>query len=292
MSLSLSAVAALLSVGALAPAEPPAASAEPLLLNARAQRQPEGGGGYRTVETTLRWNPAETAVVVCDMWDRHTCESAERRVAEMAPRMNDVLVALRRRGALVIHCPSDTMEFYEGTPGRKLAQQAPAVETEIPLERWCHLKADREPPLPIDDSDGGCDCRSDAKPGPPWPWTRQIAALKIEPGDAITDSAEAFYLMKQRSIRNVIVMGVHTNMCVLGRPFGIRQLVLQGQNVVLMRDLTDAMYNPAMSPYVGHHDGTRLVIQHIERHWCPTIVSGDVLGDGRFRFADDAPAAD
>ena len=30
--------------------------------------------------------------------------------------------------------------------------------------------------------------------------------------DAITDNAEAFYLMRQRGIENVIVMGVHTNM--------------------------------------------------------------------------------
>ena len=54
--------------------------------------------------------------------------------------------------------------------------------------------------------------------------------------------------MRQRGIENVIVMGVHTNMCVLGRPFAIRQMVYQGQNVVLMRDMTDTMYNPQMRP--------------------------------------------
>ena len=52
-------------------------------------------------------------------------------------------------------------------------------------------------------------------------------------------------LLEQRGIENVILLGVHTNMCVLGRPFGIRQMVYQGKNVVLVRDLTDAMYNPA-----------------------------------------------
>ena len=39
----------------------------------------------------------------------------------------------------------------------------------------------------------------------------------------------------------------HENMCVLNRPFGIRQMVYQGQNVVLMRDLTDTMYDPRRS---------------------------------------------
>ena len=41
---------------------------------------------------------------------------------------------------------------------------------------------------------------------------RQIETLQIKKGDAVTDSAEAFYLMEQRGIKNVIIMGVHTNM--------------------------------------------------------------------------------
>ena len=106
-------------------------------------------------------------------------------------------------------------------------------------------------------------------------------------GDAITDSAEGYYLMRQRGIENVIIMGVHTNMCVLGRPFGIRQLVRQGLNVALMRDMTDSMYNPKMRPQVSHIRGTELVIEHIEKYWCPTITSSDLLGGPAFRFEED-----
>lgn len=96
------------------------------------------------------------------------------------------------------------------------------------------------------------------------------------------------YLMKQRGIENVIIMGVHTNMCVLGRPFGIRQMVMQGQNVVLVRDMTDTMNNPREAPFVNHFTGNDLVFEHIERHWCPTVTSGDILGDGKtFRFPGD-----
>ena len=71
-------------------------------------------------------------------------------------------------------------------------------------------------------------------------------------------------------------MGVHTNMCVLGRPFGIRQMVNVGMNVVLARDLTDAMYDPREFPYVSHTRGTELVIEHIERFWCPSILGEDL----------------
>jgi hypothetical protein len=149
-------------------------------------------------------------------------------------------------------------------PQRRLAQAAPKIETKIPLQNWCHLDTNIEgKSLPIDDSDGGCDCETPVRNYRAW--SRQHPAIKIRDGDAVTDSAEAFYLMKQRGISNVVVMGVHTNMCVLGRPFSIRQMVQQGQNVVLMRDMTDTMYNPQMAPFVSHFTGTDLVIEHIEK---------------------------
>src|SRR6185436_17080447 len=34
---------------------------------------------------TVSWKPAETGLIICDMWDTHTCAGAARRVAEMAP---------------------------------------------------------------------------------------------------------------------------------------------------------------------------------------------------------------
>lgn len=260
--------------------------AEILKLNARNQEATdEKQLQFETSNRVLEWKPTETAIVVCDMWDEHWCKGATRRVGEMAPRMNEVLTAARKRGILIIHCPSSCLEFYKDTPMRKLAQQAPKFGTTIPLRNWCHLDPKLEPPLPIDDSDGGCDCQPQCKQRSAW--KRQIATIEIKEGDAITDNSEAFFLMKQRGIKNVIVMGVHMNMCVLGRPFSIRQMLYQDQNVVLMRDMSDTMYNSRMSPYVSHFDGNRLVTQHIERHLAPTITSTDLTGKPAFRFSND-----
>ena len=50
-----------------------------------------------------------------------------------------------------------------------------------------------------------------------------------------------------------------------------------GIHCVLVRDLTDAMYNPIKPPFVTHEDGTELVIQHIEKYWCPSILSKDLI---------------
>ena len=276
-------VAALVAAGLapLARAEGPA-----LTLRLRSQAEiASGAGRYRTEVVTRDWDAAKTAVIVCDMWDRHWSPNASARVAEMAPRMNDLLVALRSRGALIIHCPSDTMDFYKDTPQRARAKAAPVAEPKIPLQNWVKLDPAHEPPLPIDDADGGDDSTPPVEPFKAW--TRQIETLQIGPDDAITDGAEAYNLIRERGAEHVLVMGVHLNMCVLGRPFAIRQLVRQGLDVALVRDLTDTMYNPRSAPRVSHFTGTDLMVDHIERYWCPTVTSADVLGGAPSRFRDD-----
>jgi type 1 glutamine amidotransferase len=76
-------------------------------------------------------------------------------------------------------------------------------------------------------------------------------------------------------------------MCVLGRPFGLRQMAKNGKNVVLMRDLTDTMYNPERWPYVTHFVGTDRIVEHVEKYVCPSITSTDFLGGMPFRFKHD-----
>ncbi|HSA03300.1 MAG TPA: protein-signal peptide and transmembrane prediction [Candidatus Paceibacterota bacterium] len=265
-------------------------AAEDLSLKLRRQvPSGEDASKWRQQSTRDRWNPRATAVIICDMWDRHWCQGATARVAAMAPRMNDLLKELRHRGVLIIHCPSDTMSFYQEHPGRKLARSAPKVELPAKPGGWCALNKDKEPDLPIEVIHDGCD---DLPPCQPpknghYPWTRQIATLEIEPGDVITDNVEAIYLLKQRGITNVLILGVHVNMCVLGRPFGIRQLVYQGFKVALVRDLTDAMYCSRGRPYVNHFTGNDLVIGHIEQYWCSTVTSDQIIGGKPYRFPKD-----
>jgi nicotinamidase-related amidase len=249
---------------------------------------------FTVVEKNVAWDPKKTALIICDMWDDHWCKSAARRVGELAGPLNEVVKQARAKGIFIIHAPSSVTSFYEGTPQRKLAQAAPFVRSKVPLstnERWgttwCWPDPKREPDLPIDDSDMGCSCTG-AKCPIREAWKRQISTIEILPGDALTDSGqETWNLLQQRGIENVILAGVHLNMCVLGRPFAIRQMVHVGKNVALIRDMTDTMYNPEKRPMVSHFEGSDLVIAHVEKYWCPSFTSSDLTGKPVFRFKED-----
>jgi nicotinamidase-related amidase len=255
----------------------------------------------------IEWDPKETALIVCDMWDQHHCPNAVVRVKEMAPRMNQVLEKARARGVFIIHAPSSCMDAYKGHPARKRARAAPpAANLPKDIAAWCNkIPAEEAAKYPIEQRDGltDCDC-PDAEQkaydkellalgrNPRAPWKSQTDLLKIHDEDAISDSGvEIWNLLEQRRIKNVILVGVHANMCVLGRPFGLRQMVKNGKKTVLMRDMTDTMYNPKRRPHVSHFEGTRLIIEYIEQVVCPTITSDQMLGGRPFCFKGDTAAA-
>lgn len=272
--------------------------AEEFRLQLRSQKEtvPRSGAFERTSVDAV-WTAEETAVIVCDVWDKHHCLNAVRRMEEFLPRMNSVLNEARMRGATIIHSPSDCMPAYESHPARRRAVEAPAAETSpVNVEFWCSkIPGEEQAFYPIDQSDGG----EDDDPAEHARWAAELKALGRNPGlpwksqndmisidkdaDFISDRGdEVWNILESRHIKNVILVGVHTNMCVLGRPFGLRQLVRNGKNVVLMRDMTDCMYNPQRWPYVDHFTGNDLIVSHVERFVCPTISSDQILGGRPF----------
>jgi nicotinamidase-related amidase/type 1 glutamine amidotransferase len=287
------------SFAALSPVEGLEAAEGELTVHKRSRV--ESDGGWEIKEQSEPWNANQTAIIVCDMWDSHHCLNAVRRAVEMAPRMDAVLKEAREQGVLIIHAPSSCLEPYKEHPGRKTAQSAPrAANLPADIDQWCRMIPSEEKAIyPIDQTDGGED--DDAEEHKVWheklaalgrnpkaPWKSQLSLLTIADGDAISDSGvEIWNLLESRGIENVILLGVHTNMCVLGRPFGLRQMAKNGKNVVLMRDMTDTMYNPARWPYVSHFAGTDLIVEHIEKYVCPTITSVDLVGGEAFRFSRD-----
>ena len=84
--------------------------------------------------------------------------------------------------------------------------------------------------------------------------------------------------------RQRVLCGVHLNMCVLGRPFAIRQQVMLAKTspsseIPLTPCKTGAPHG------VDHFTGTDLVIGHVEKYWCPSLTSDAIRGGKPFKFA-------
>ena len=233
---------------------------------------PKDNGEWKIVETVQKVPATSTAILICDMWDYHPCQPALVRCQAMAGKMNQVVTSARNNGAQIIHSPSGCMEDYADTPQRQRMIEAPHVEPPEPLDL-------QTPTFPLGtDTNHGCDGIWDWDHGGTQKMTRQTPLIEIAEEDGISDSgAEVYNFMQQHGITILLIMGVHTNMCVMGRSFGIQQMVKWQVDIALVRDLTDAMYNPADPPYVSHDKGTELMIEYIEKYWCPSIPSNCIL---------------
>jgi len=239
-------------------------------LKLRTRAETEKGSGIWHERIVQKEVPiAETAILICDMWDEHRCPHATERLAAMAVRMNEVIKQARAKGVQIVHAPSETMAFYADSPQRIRMMVAPSAPLPDPLEM------PPEPALPIDDSDEGCPTGERSYEAR----TRQHPAIEIGEYDGITENGrEVYNLFQQLNVKTMIMMGVYANKCVLGRSFGIRQMTRWGIHCVLVRDLTDSLYNPRKPPFVSHDKGTELVVEHIEKYWCPTVLSSDLMG--------------
>ncbi|MDR0450685.1 MAG: isochorismatase family protein [Treponema sp.] len=223
-------------------------------------------------EEALRRPASETAFIIVDMWDRHWSSGASRRCALLAEKINETAARAREKGSLVVHAPSGVMDFYQGTEGRGrflAAEDAGPASEPVPV---------KDHPLPIDDSDGGSDS-ADQYPPNTRVWKRQSEKISIDHSRDLVcgdEGARLHSALASRGIKLLIYAGVHTNMCVLNRSFGIKNMLRRGYDTLLVRDLTDGMYNPERPPYVSHGEGVGLVVAYIEKFYCPTIDSAQI----------------
>ena len=225
-------------------------------------------------------DPAKTAVVVIDMWDRHWCKTYTERVGNMVPRMNQALAAARKLGIQVVFAPSDTLAFYRDAPQRKAMQALP--------ERPVPPAVAFDPPGPPGPTDC-CEC------GPDQPckrksyghWSRQHPGLVIAEGDLLGDcnnGRELLNLCGGRKIDTLIYMGVASNMCVQYRGMGIRKMKRHGLDAIVVADLVEAISANGLAPDKKTPDrnftpaeGTAQVQRHIEQHVAPTFESRQLI---------------
>merc|ERR1712224_171207 len=230
------------------------------------------------------WEASETAFVIIDMWNTHWCDIEVLRSGPIGVMVNDTANQLRQQGVLIIHSPSDCVGHYSGHPTRSWVEKLRNASLPTPRNH-------SDPVYPINADDQGCDSTAHKANH----WTKQMDAITIHPEDAISAesgwwpqrSQEMWNIISARKIKHVLFAGVATNMCVLGRPFGIKAQTTWGLDTALVRELTDTMYNPMSAPYVTHDEGTRLQIEFIEQFWAPTASMYDL----RVATTEDAAAS-
>ena len=96
----------------------------------------KGTGEWRETGLPQRLAIEKTAVIVCDMWDKHWCRGATQRVNALVKQMAPFLEAARKRGIQIIHAPSETMPFYQDAPQRKRMLAVAKLEAEVPGFHW------------------------------------------------------------------------------------------------------------------------------------------------------------
>lgn len=230
-----------------------------LTLNLRTRvKQSENNELWREQTIVKNFDPSNVAFLICDLWDKHWCKTLSERVSKIAAKAGPIVESLRERGAKIIHAPSDCMNFY----GKREPEPLGA-----PQEK-------RQKNFPIDDS---IHCPDSPRCKEHIDWTREHPAIRIAQNDLVTtDPNEIFNFLQTHNIKLVIMIGVHVNCCVLGRPFGIEAMKRRGVPVVLVRDLTDVAYSPKSPPFVSLDEATEIVVQWIEKHYCPSIKSTDL----------------
>src|ERR1019366_839911 len=71
----------------------------------------KGSDEWRAVSLQQSVPVEKTAVLICDMWDRHWCRGATERVDGLVAKMAPFIESARKRGIQIIHAPSETMEI-------------------------------------------------------------------------------------------------------------------------------------------------------------------------------------
>ena len=227
-------------------------------------RDPATGQIVKTLE---RMDPRRVGVIAVDVWNYHWCKTATMRVDAIVPRINQALQAARGLGMTVMLCPSDVVDNYVGYPQREAVFALPMVKVPTVVEVNC-------PPVP---DAGGCACGRE-RCAVNYGWDGMHPGLTIGEADLMPDTqAEVYAICQKFKLTHLIYVGFHTQVCLLGKPMGLRAMKTAGLRCVLARDMTDAHpgYDPArkFTPDLN----TEQVVEHFEKHLAPTISFQDEL---------------
>ena len=212
---------------------------------------------------------SKIAFLSIGMWNQHKCKVASENLDKIAVPINELMKKIRLAGGKIIHGSSTLTSLPEYKSLRKNIENLPNA----PLKDNGMPKL---PPVPIDDSDGGV-CEHNEH------FVRKTVAMNPHididyDADVISGhNKEILNYLHHNKIELLLVCGTHTNMCVLDRMYGIKNIIRYGFSVVLVRDCHDSLHNPSMYPFKDRETVNNIMCEWIEEYICPSVHSHDVI---------------
>ncbi|MBZ5564118.1 MAG: NPCBM/NEW2 domain-containing protein [Acidobacteriia bacterium] len=213
--------------------------------------------------TTEHVDPRKIAIIAVDCWHFHWCRTWRSRAGSLIPRFNHSFERARKLGMTLIFSPTNAMRDLNESPQRKATLALP----NHPLPALMNLPD----PYPGAIRYGMCECGLGEACFYNNNVNNQHPDLKMTTDDFIAlTQQEAFNILKERRITQIIYTGFATNMCMWGKPTGMKYMRQFGFHCSFARDMTEAItgyleegFNPTR--------GTIEVIELVERDLAPSI---------------------
>ena len=214
----------------------------------------------------LEWeiDPAETALVMVDVWHIHPYESHLARGAQITrERIAPVVEFCRDTGITVVHAPSPGQavkypQWVRYAGDREIVGSGPAVQDEWPpkefrtrtgeYERFAKPKVERRER-----------------------WLKEVLperkimpCVEPQPDDFVVANGDQLHrLLRHRKVLHLLYCGFAANMCVLHRDYGIIAMGKRGYNIVLLRDCTTAIESSDTLPEMMHTTASISIVEMV-----------------------------
>lgn len=204
----------------------------------------------------------KSAIIICDVWDKHWDLGAEKRMNVLAQKINDFIKIATALGMTIIHSPHDTDTYYSNHPCFIPERYIdPSIDIIDPLSIWNVYHRIESPIKPVSK-------QYETK----LVWTMQNSAIEINDSDYIsTDSYRIFGLLKSLNVENIFYVGCHLNACIMWRPLGVIQAKHLYYNVFFIEELIDILYDVTNVPYINHEQALVVIKDFIRSFFTDSV---------------------
>jgi hypothetical protein len=238
-----------------------------LLLSLRKHQQFFVNGPIERIEKEKTFDPRRIGILVVGMWSGHQCKIADQKLQELSPQVDTFLKKCRGKGMKVIFGSQSLVKHPKYVNLRKNMKNIAFAKLED--------KGLSFPPIPFDDSDGGVNERNPSFQRGEVDLNPQI---EVSDTDAMTDNCkELLNYLYHHNCNLLLVVGVHTNMCVLDRPYGMKNIARYGFPMAIVRDLADPMIKPDGVVVKDREDALNKIIRYVEQYFAPSVDSRDFM---------------